>query len=57
MRSLPEYNNEKFRGKYSVSIYAMENLDEFISECIAKSMMKKPGELVNKVIKIIQGVE
>ena len=57
MSSLPEYNNIEFRDDYSVSMYAMENLDEFISECIAKSMMKKSGEIVNKVIKIIKGVE
>ena len=40
---------------YSVSKYAMKNVDEFISECIAKSMTKKPGVLVNKVVKIIKG--
>ena len=40
---------------YTVSRYAMVNTDEFISECIAKSMMKKPGVLVNTVVKIIKG--
>ena len=55
MNSLPEYNNKEFKDKYSVSKYAMKNLNEFISECIAKSMMKKPGVLVNKVVKIIKG--
>ena len=57
MSSLPEYNNKEFKGKYSVSMYAVVNTDEFISECIAKSMMKKPGVLVNTVVKIIQGVD
>lgn len=40
---------------YTVSRYAMVDTDEFISECIAKSMMKKPGVLVNTVVKIIKG--
>lgn len=40
---------------YTVSRCAMVNTDEFISECIAKSMMKKPGVLVNTVVKIIKG--
>lgn len=57
MSSLPEYNNKEFKGKYSVSMYAVVNTDEFISECIAKSMTKKPGVLVNTVVKIIQGVD
>lgn len=55
MRSLPEFDYVNFTGAYSVSKYAMLRPGEFISECIAKSMMKKPGVLVNTVVKIIKG--
>lgn len=55
MMSLPEFNNSEFQGKYSVSKYAMKNLDEFISECIAESISKKSSSTAKQVAKIIIG--
>lgn len=42
---------------YSVSRYAMTNVDDFISECIAESMTKKARPMVKKVTKILMGVD
>lgn len=55
MMSLPEFNNNEFQSKYSVSKYALKNLDEFISECLAESMSKKSGATAKQVAKIIAG--
>lgn len=55
MMSLPEFNNSEFQGKYSVSKYAMKNLDEFISECVAESISKKSSSTAKQVAKIIIG--
>lgn len=55
MISLPEFNNNEFQSKYSVSKYALKNLDEFISECLAESMSKKSGATAKQVAKIIAG--
>jgi hypothetical protein len=55
MMSLPEFNNNDFQSKYSVSKYALKNLDEFISECLAESMSKKSGATAIQVAKIITG--
>lgn len=55
MMSLPEFNNSEFQSKYSVSKYALKNLDEFISECLAESMSKKSGATAKQVAKIIAG--
>ena len=55
MRSLPEYDNNKFKGKYTVSKYAMQDINEFISECIAESMNKKAKYTSKQVANIIKG--
>ena len=39
----------------SVSKYANDNIDEFISECIAESMTKKSRAIAKKVVRIIIG--
>ena len=52
--------NEPFighKGKYSVSQYAMKDIDEFISECIAESMTSKARGTAKKVANIILGVD
>ena len=41
----------------SVSKYATDNIDEFISECIAESMTKKSRSIAKKVVSIILGSE
>ena len=55
VRSLPEYDNNKFKGKYTVSKYAMQDINEFISECIAESMNKKAKYTSKQVANIIKG--
>ena len=40
---------------YSVSRYAMTNVDDFISECIAESMTKKPRNISKQVANIVIG--
>lgn len=42
---------------YSVSRYAMTNVDDFISECIAESMTKKARPTAKKVTKILMGAD
>lgn len=42
---------------YSVSRYAMTNVDDFISECIAESMTKKARPMAKKVTKILMGAD
>jgi hypothetical protein len=55
MCSLPEFNNYNFKDKYSVSKYAMDDINEFISECIAESMTKKARKISKLIAKIILG--
>lgn len=57
MKSLPEFTDLNFKGIYSVSKYAMEDIDEFISECIAESMTKKSRKIAKDVVNIILGVD
>ena len=41
----------------AVSLYAKEDIDEFISECIAESMTKKARKTSKDVVNIILGVD
>lgn len=55
VKSLPESQGENITGQYSVSKYAMRNLDEFISECIAESMTRKARKTAKNIVNIILG--
>lgn len=44
-------------GDKEVSLYAKEDIDEFISECIAESMAKKARKTSKDVVNIILGVD
>ena len=59
----PLWNNKKKKifasmqsvDKTAVSEYAMSDIDEFISECIAESMTKKSRKIAKDVVNIILG--
>ena len=55
MRSLSEFDDVDFTGEYSVSKYAMDDINEFVSECIAESMTKKARKTSKLIAKIILG--
>jgi len=41
----------------AVSLYAKDDIDEFISECIAESMTKKARKTSKNVVNVILGVD
>lgn len=58
--ALPEMQDNIDRSVYKdfkVSSYACKNIDDFISECIAESMTKKPRKTATDVVNIILGVD
>lgn len=58
--ALPEMQDGIDRTTYKgfkVSFYACNNVDDFISECIAESMTKKPRKTATDVVNILLGVD